>query len=109
MPRNTRILSGTRGKLILKKALRGRLPDNILDRPKMGFGVPIVEWLRDEIKEYARELVLEGPASRLYLRGEFLHKMWNEHQSGIRNSATELWSVMMLNLWFKRFAGSSTG
>ena len=99
------MVSGTHGKQIFKRALKGRLPDTILERRKMGFGVPIVEWIRGEIKDYARELVLEGPASRLYFRQEFLEKMWNEHQRGIRNSATELWAIMMLNLWHQRFAG----
>jgi asparagine synthase (glutamine-hydrolysing) len=98
-------LKGTDGKRIFKRALKSRLPDSILYRKKMGFGVPIVEWLRTDIKDYARELVLDGPASRSYLRHDTLEKMWNEHQAGLRNSATELWSIMMLNLWHKRFAG----
>ncbi len=98
-------LRGTHGKQIFKKALKGLLPDTILGRRKMGFGVPIVEWIRGEIKDYARELVLEGPASGLYFRREFLEKMWNEHQRGVRNSATELWAIMTFNLWYQRFAG----
>lgn len=97
-------LVGTDGKHIFKKALKRFLPDDILYRKKMGFGVPILEWLRKDLKEYARGLVLDGEASRLYLRGDYLQKIWNEHQRGIRNRSTELWIVMMLNLWHKNFA-----
>lgn len=96
-------LVGTDGKHIFKKALKKYLPDDILYRKKMGFGVPILEWLKGDLKDYGRTLVLDGKASRLYLQGKYLQKIWNEHQSGLRNRAAELWSVMMLNLWCNRF------
>jgi len=96
-------LRGTNGKLIFKKALSQRLPDDILYRPKMGFGVPIIEWIRKDIRDYARDLVLDGSASRKFLRRESLDKIWGEHQRGTRNWATELWAIMMLNLWHRRF------
>src|SRR5499427_8070675 len=56
-------LTGTNGKRIFKTALARYLPDDILSRPKMGFGVPIAEWLRRDLKTYARDLVLEGEAT----------------------------------------------
>jgi asparagine synthase (glutamine-hydrolysing) len=96
-------LVGLDGKHIFKKALKRYLPDDILYRRKMGFGVPILEWLRGDLKEYAQRLVLEGEASRLYFRRERLEKLWGDHQRGLRNYATELWIVMMLNLWHERF------
>ena len=95
------------GKAILKTAFRNMLPPQILRRAKMGFGVPIVEWLRDEIKDYARAQVLDGSASREFLDTTFLEEMWNQHQSGIRNYATELWGVLMLNLWHRLFAAGN--
>jgi len=70
----------------------------------MGFGVPILEWLRGELKMYARPIILGGEATRRFLHRPFLDKMWREHQSKIRNRSTELWQVMMLNLWYDRFA-----
>ena len=98
-------LVGTDGKHIFKKALKRYLPDDILYRRKMGFGVPINEWLRRDLKTFAGELVLEGQASREYLNPNFLLKIWNEHQRGIKNRSTELWSIMMLNLWHQNFGG----
>ncbi len=96
-------LNGGEGKHIFKKALEPHLPGEILYRRKRGFAVPILEWLRGELKEFGRELVLDGPASRLYLERDRLGTLWKEHQKGLRNWSTELWSVMMLNLWHQRF------
>jgi asparagine synthase (glutamine-hydrolysing) len=98
-------LDGTDGKHIFKKALRKYLPDDILYRRKMGFGVPILEWLRSDLKDYARDLVLEGAASKDYLKRNCLEKIWREHQRRLRDRSTELWAVMMLNLWYKNFGG----
>ena len=99
-------LVGREGKHIFKKALRGRLPDDILYRPKMGFGVPVSEWLRRDLRDYARGLVLDGEATQRYLNNAFVEQLWQEHSSGIRNRATELWAIMMLNLWHRRFVDS---
>jgi asparagine synthase (glutamine-hydrolysing) len=96
-------LVGTDGKHIFKKALKKYLPDNVLYRKKMGFGVPILEWLKADLKDYSRALVLEGDATRSYLDKSFVQKIWDEHQRGVRNRSTELWTVMMLNLWKQNF------
>ena len=98
-------LVGKDGKHIFKKALKKYLPDDILYRKKMGFGVPVEEWLRKDLKDYGGNLVLNGGASQQYLEKSMLEKFWNEHQRGIRNRSTELWIIMMLNLWHKNFAG----
>jgi len=97
-------LVGRDGKHIFKKALKRHLPDGILYRKKMGFGVPIGVWFRQDLRDYAKKWILDGEASRLYLSKVHLEKIWKEHQSGIRNRETELWVVMMLNLWHKNFA-----
>jgi asparagine synthase (glutamine-hydrolysing) len=96
-------LKGSDSKHIFKKALRGRLPEDILYRPKMGFGVPVAEWLRKDLRGYARGLVLDGGATRRYLDTANVERLWREHESGLRNRATELWAIMMLNLWHRRF------
>ena len=96
-------LKGLEGKHIFKKALKAYLPDDILYRKKMGFGVPILEWLRKDLNTYARQMVLGGEASRKYLNLSYLEKIWNEHQRSIRNWSTQLWGILMLNLWYKKF------
>ena len=97
-------LVGKDGKHIFKKALKKFLPDDILYRKKMGFGVPVEEWLRKDLKDYGGNFVLTGDASRAYFQEGMLKKLWNEHQSGLRNRSTELWIIMMLNLWYRNFA-----
>jgi len=99
-------IRGREKKAVFKRALRRVLPGDVLDRPKMGFGVPIREWLRGEVREYARGLVLEGGATREFLRRESVEGLWREHQSGLRDRATELWALLMLNLWHRTFAGA---
>ena len=101
-----RKLVGPRGKHIFKAALRRYLPDDVLDRPKMGFGVPLAEWMRRDLKEYARELVMDGEATRTYLHRPHVDRLWREHSVGVRNRSTELWAIMMLNLWHRRFVES---
>jgi asparagine synthase (glutamine-hydrolysing) len=96
-------LVGTDGKYLFKKALTRLLPDEILYRKKMGFGVPILEWLRKDLVDYASGIILDGDASRLLFRRSFLERIWKEHQRGSRNWATELWMIMMLNLWFRNY------
>jgi asparagine synthase (glutamine-hydrolysing) len=96
-------LSGFEGKRIFKQALTRYLPPDIVHRPKMGFGVPVPEWLRGELKDFGRELVLDGGATRRYLSRPHVERLWREHGSGLRNRATELWVIMMLNLWHRRF------
>ena len=96
-------LVGTDGKHIFKRALKKYLPDDILYRKKMGFAVPVEEWLRKDLKAYGRDFVLNGSASHEYLQTHMLEKFWKEHQSGLRNRSTELWIIMMLNLWYKNY------
>jgi asparagine synthase (glutamine-hydrolysing) len=96
-------LKGKNGKRLFKEALKRHLPNDILYRKKMGFGVPILEWLRTDLQDYARELVLDGAASKQYLNMRFVNKIWKEHQNRIRNRATLLWIIMMFNLWHNKF------
>jgi asparagine synthase (glutamine-hydrolysing) len=98
-----RKIRGRDKKRILKRSLRKVLPGSILDRPKMGFGVPILEWLRGDIRDYAQGLVLDSEGTRRFFQRPYLEKLWREHQGGLRNWATELWVVMMFNLWHRRF------
>ena len=97
LPAENRISEGE-GKAVFKNALRGFLPDEILDRPKKGFMVPVVDWMRDELMpevlalEHSEILLDTGLLSRSGIR-----KMAEEHTSGIRDHHTTLWSLIMLD------------
>jgi asparagine synthase (glutamine-hydrolysing) len=96
-------LKGSEGKYIFKKALKRHLPDEILYRKKMGFGVPILEWLRKDLKAYASDLILESEASGIFFNQTVLKKIWDQHQNKLRDWSALLWAVMMFNLWYKKF------
>jgi asparagine synthase (glutamine-hydrolysing) len=99
-------LRGRSGKHILKKALSGILPHDILYRNKMGFAVPIAQWFRTDLKPMTYAHLFEGPSSNL-LHRPTVRRIWDEHQNGLRNRATELWTILMFQLWQNRFRASA--
>jgi len=96
-------LKGKTSKYILKKIMRNKLPDEILDRPKHGFEVPIAEWLRGDLKTFAYPYINENSAISPYFNKRTIDNMWNEHQRGIRNWSTPLWALLMFSLWHETF------
>jgi asparagine synthase (glutamine-hydrolysing) len=97
-------LRGLTTKYLLKKTLKKLLPSENLTRAKMGFGVPIGHWFRGEMQPFLREQLLsERVARRGLLRPEAVRRMVEEHTSGERDHAHQLWTLLMLELWFQRF------
>jgi asparagine synthase (glutamine-hydrolysing) len=94
-----------RTKHLLRQVLERSVPRSILDGPKHGFTAPIADWLRGPLKGMATELLLDG---RLKDRGLFhapvVARLWDEHQRGRRDHRHRLWSLIMLELWFRQFA-----
>lgn len=89
-------LRGQEGKYLLKKALEPYLPNDVLYRPKMGFGVPLAKWFRGPLKERLRASIVEGGLvdSGLF-QAEYLEQLVNQHQSGRRDHSAALWALMM--------------
>lgn len=97
-------LRGRVKKYILRQAFRGLLPSEILERPKMGFGVPIEEWFRQDLGDMARDLVLSPRAlERGYFRPRVVQRLLDEHTRGARNWHYQLWNLLMLELWHRTF------
>jgi len=97
-------LAGAEKKWILRAALRGVVPDAILDRPKMGFGAPISSWFRHELREMAQDLLLSPRAlQRGYFRPEVVARMLNEHVHGQADRADDLWDLLVLEVWHRTF------
>jgi len=93
-------LRGKTTKYILKEALKGILPDEVLFREKMGFGVPIDHWFRNELKEMAYDTLLSDRAvQRGYFKKEAVKKILDEHTSNRWNWQNHIWNLLMLELW----------
>jgi asparagine synthase (glutamine-hydrolysing) len=92
------------GKRVLKKALEGILPDEVLYRKKQGFRVPLPQWLRGPLAGWARHQVLEGPLMKrgLFNRG-FVEEMWQRHQTGTVDHSFDLWCLINLGAWYERW------
>ena len=99
---------GRQKKWILRGALRGWLPDEILDRPKQGFSPPIGAWFRSELHELVSNVLLDpGALARGYFRPSELQLLLNRHRRGERDESKRLWALFMLELWHREFIDRS--
>jgi asparagine synthase (glutamine-hydrolysing) len=97
-------MQGLHTKHIFKRAVRGLVPDEILDRPKQGFGVPIQQWINDELREYIRDVVTDARAtSRGYFEPKYVDVLFDEHSRGRRDHSMQLWALFMFELWNRTF------
>jgi len=100
-------LRGSKGKYILKHSLEGLLPDEILHRKKKGFGIPVAEWLKGRLNPLMRDLLAP---ERLKHQGLFnptyVQTLITEHEKGVASHHKQLWTLLVFQLWYDRFAKS---
>ena len=91
-------------KYLLRRLLQRRLPQSILERPKQGFAAPVGKWLAGPLRSLGHELLFDG---RLAGRGIFqdaaVRTVWNAHGTGRADHSQRLWSLLMLELWFREY------
>jgi asparagine synthase (glutamine-hydrolysing) len=103
LPQNLK-LRGLTGKYLLKKVLRKLLPSENLDRRKMGFGVPVGHWFRGKMQPFLREVLLSEKAlGRGLFKPEAVKQLVELHTRAERDYSAQLWTLLMLELWFNRF------
>ena len=102
-------MRGLESKYIFKRAIKDIVPDEILNRPKQGFGVPIGAWINDQLRERMHD-TLHDPLtrSRGYFRPEYINLLFDEHHRGRRDHSYALWTILMFELWCRIFLDSGT-
>jgi len=89
-------------KHILKKAFSDILPRRILYRRKQGFSVPLVHYFRNELKDFAYKEIFDSGEFDYYDKN-FLENLWRKHQKGYADYSRLFWSIIMFNLWYKKW------
>jgi asparagine synthase (glutamine-hydrolysing) len=97
-------LRGREGKYILKQAVQTLVPHEVLHRRKMGFRLPIDQWLRGQLASFA-EAHLEDLCQRqqMLFRPEYIRRLFREHRAGMRDHTAPLWALLMFQLWQQQF------
>jgi asparagine synthase (glutamine-hydrolysing) len=101
-------MRGGESKYIFKQAVRGLVPDEILNRPKQGFGVPITEWINKELRERIRDTFADaGTRQRGLVDYSYVDVLLTEHERGRRDHSPALWSLFILELWHRAYVDQS--
>jgi asparagine synthase (glutamine-hydrolysing) len=108
MPMKFKVRGGT-GKWILRRILSKYVPNDIVNRPKQGFGVPIEYWLRHELRDWACDLLNPTRLRRDGILNErALSRMLDEHLAARRSWASQLWAALMFQAWYESFRGATS-
>ena len=104
LPVEWKFRKGERKYLLKKLAARLEIPRELLDRPKQGFQLPLVEWMKYELKQQLLEVLLEPRTlERGYFRPRAVRSLIEEHLRGRRNRSGLLWRMLVLELWHRNF------
>jgi asparagine synthase (glutamine-hydrolysing) len=98
---------GTQKKVALRMAMRGTVPDEILDAPKRGFVVPMAEWLRGELKELSYDVLLDSTSrERGYFAADSVRALLDRHGSGSEDRSAAIWTLLVFELWHREIDSS---
>jgi asparagine synthase (glutamine-hydrolysing) len=101
---NRMLVRGGAGKWILRQVLDRYVPRALVDRPKTGFSLPIGDWLRGPLRDWAEDLLSERALAAGPVKPAPVRRLWADHLAGRRNAQHALWVILMYRLWAKRWA-----
>ena len=94
-----------RSKFLLRRALRGILPDSILNRPKKGFGIPVADWFRGPLKEQLQSVLSPDRIARKgFFDASAISKLIQDHLAGRRDNRKQLWTLFAFEMWHEGYA-----
>ena len=100
-------MRGTEGKWVLRRVLDRILPNHLVDRPKMGFGVPVGDWLRGPLRDWADDMLSPAMVARQgYLDSKEVARRWEAHRSGATDLTFQVWSLLVFQSWLERWESS---
>ncbi len=91
------------GKYILKKTMDGKIPHEVIYRPKKGFGLPLSRWLRSDLGEMVKEMFSETMMSHNFFNQNKISEMVKQHENSSYNHRKQLWNLFMFQLWYWKF------
>jgi asparagine synthase (glutamine-hydrolysing) len=95
---------GRETKVALRGALRGWVPDEILDAPKRGFRLPLGDWFRGDLRHMAYDVLLDRRAlERGFFRSEYVSELLDRHMNGVQDHSYGIWTLLMFELWYQEF------
>jgi len=102
------LLREGRSKWLMRQILDRYVPQSLIDRPKMGFGVPVGAWLTGPLRGWAENLLDEQRLQRGgYLNHRVVRAAWTEHLSGTRDYSSQIWNVLMFQAWLEQVAAEA--
>lgn len=102
MPEKYKIRNG-RGKWIWKEIIKDKIPAEIIYRPKAGFSIPLDAILKNELKPLAEEILLGESIVKNYFSPDIMKQLWQDHIKGQADYSNHIWSIIMLELWLKKY------
>lgn len=104
VPASMKIRNG-QSKWLLRQVLYKHVPSQLVDRPKMGFGVPIGKWMRQDLREWCEDMLSPATLTRQgYLDAKFTSKIWQDYKKGNDTWQYYIWDILMFQAWLEEYS-----